>query len=247
MSFLMPLNSLRLSNFLKISAFYSASVYCFAFLTLDLLAVSTLAFAHALSTSKGLQAALALVQGAQEVAWLQKEISGKENNSNNTYSKVWGIHKIPKSAHLSHRLPLPTTDVPIFLANSSRHWQASGVSCGRYQTHCLLVRGRRSIRFISSSEGGDKGGKKVFIQFLCCYCSMAAIWSTSKCLAKSLWRSSFLHYVSSSSCFFHASSSSLFRSAIFTSLWAWCSRHFFSSCCRSRVSVSACLLANSAS
>jgi len=64
----MPLNSLRLSNFLKISAFYSASVYYFAFLTLDLLAVSTLAFACTLSTSKGLQAALALVQGAQEVA-----------------------------------------------------------------------------------------------------------------------------------------------------------------------------------
>jgi len=35
---------------------------------LDLLAVSALAFAHALSTLKGLQAALALVQGAQEVA-----------------------------------------------------------------------------------------------------------------------------------------------------------------------------------
>jgi len=64
----MPLNSLRLSNFLKISAFYSAFVYCFAFLTLDLLAVSVLAFARALSTSKGLQAALALVQEAQEVA-----------------------------------------------------------------------------------------------------------------------------------------------------------------------------------
>jgi len=44
------------------------SVCCFAFLAFDLLAVSALAFAHALSTSKGLQAALALVQGAQEVA-----------------------------------------------------------------------------------------------------------------------------------------------------------------------------------
>jgi len=48
------------------------SVCCFAFLTFDLLAVSALAFAHTFSMSKGLQAALALAQGAQEVAWLQK-------------------------------------------------------------------------------------------------------------------------------------------------------------------------------
>jgi len=39
-----------------------------AFLAFDLLAVSALAFAYALSASKGLQAALALAQGAQEVA-----------------------------------------------------------------------------------------------------------------------------------------------------------------------------------
>jgi len=64
----MPLNSLRLSNFLKISAFHSVSVYCFAFLAFDLLAVSALAFARALSALKGLQAALALVQEVQEVA-----------------------------------------------------------------------------------------------------------------------------------------------------------------------------------
>jgi len=44
------------------------SVCCFTFLALDLLAVSALAFARALSASKGLQAALALAQGAQEVA-----------------------------------------------------------------------------------------------------------------------------------------------------------------------------------
>ena len=68
MSFLMLLNSLRQSNFLKISAFHSVSVCCFAFLTLDLLAVSTLAFARALFMWKGLQAALALVQRVQEVA-----------------------------------------------------------------------------------------------------------------------------------------------------------------------------------
>jgi len=68
----MLLNSLRPSNFLEISAFYSASVCCFAFLTFDLLAISALAFACAFSMSKGLQAALALVQGAQEVVWLQK-------------------------------------------------------------------------------------------------------------------------------------------------------------------------------
>ena len=122
MSFLMLLNSLRLSNFLKISACHSTSVCYFTFLTLDLLAISALVFACALSALKGLQAALALAQGVQEVMWLQKEISRKGNNSNNTYSKVWGIHKIPKSVHLSHGLPPPTTDVPISLANSLRRW-----------------------------------------------------------------------------------------------------------------------------
>ena len=121
MSFLMPLNSLRSSNFLKISAFHSTSVCCFNFLALDLLAVSTLAFAHALSVLKGLQAALALAQGAQEVVWLQKGISEERNNSNNTYSKFWGMQSILKSTHLSHRLPPPTTDIPISLANSSCH------------------------------------------------------------------------------------------------------------------------------
>jgi len=44
------------------------SVCCFTFLAFDLLAISALAFAHTLSVSKGLQAALALAQGAQEVA-----------------------------------------------------------------------------------------------------------------------------------------------------------------------------------
>jgi len=67
-SFLNPLNSLRPSNFLEISAFHSVSICCFNFLAFDLLAVSTLAFAHALSALKGLQAALALAQGAQEIA-----------------------------------------------------------------------------------------------------------------------------------------------------------------------------------
>ena len=105
---------------------------------------------------------------------------------NNTYGKVWGIHKIPKSVHLSHGLPPPTTDILISLANSSHRWQASGVSCGRYRTRCLLVRGGRSIKFISSSEGGDEGGRKVFIQFLHRCCSMAATRSISKCLARSL-------------------------------------------------------------
>ena len=131
---------------------------------------------------------------------------------------VWGIHKIPKSAHLSHGLPLPTTDISISLANSSRRWRASGVSYGRYWTRCLLVRGRRSIRFISSLEERDKGGRKAFIQFLCCCCSTAATQSASKRWAKSLWRSSSLYLVSSSSCFFCTSSSSLFCSAIFASL-----------------------------
>jgi len=118
----MPLNSLRPSNFLKISAFYSTSVCCFAFLALDLLAISALAFTCTLSVSKGLQAALALAQRAQEVAWLQKEISGKGNNLNDTYSKVWGIHKISKSMYLTHGLPPLTTDIPISLTNSSRRW-----------------------------------------------------------------------------------------------------------------------------
>jgi len=67
-SFLKPCNSPKLSSFLKTSAFYSASVCCFALLTFDLLAISILVFTWALSASKGLQAALALAQGAQEVA-----------------------------------------------------------------------------------------------------------------------------------------------------------------------------------
>jgi len=50
------------------SAFYSMSVCCFTFLTFNLLVISVLAFAYALFMSKGLQAALALVQGVQEVA-----------------------------------------------------------------------------------------------------------------------------------------------------------------------------------
>jgi len=63
---------------------------------------------------------------------------------------------------------------------------------------------------ISSSKGGDEGNRKVFIQFLCHCCSMAATRSTSKRLARSLWQSSSLRHVSSSACFFHASSFSLF-------------------------------------
>ena len=139
---------------------------------------------------------------------------------NDTYGKVWGIHKILKSMHLSHRLPPPTTDVPISLANSSCHWRASGVSCSRYRTCCLLVRGGRSIKFTSSSKGGEEGSRKAFIQFLRRCCSTAVTQSTSKCLARFLWRSSSFRYISSSSCFFCASSSNLFCSAIFASLWA---------------------------
>ena len=78
------------------------------------------------------------------------------------------------------------------------------------------------MRFISSSEGGDEGGRKVFIQFLHCCCSTAATRSVSKCSAKSLWRSSSLCFVSFSSCFFRAFSSSLFCSAVFASLQTWC-------------------------
>ena len=53
-SFLNPCNSLKSSNFLKTSAFYSASVCCFVFPALDLQTTSTLAFTCALSASKGL-------------------------------------------------------------------------------------------------------------------------------------------------------------------------------------------------
>jgi len=73
MSFLKPHSSPKPSSFLNTSAFYSVSVCCFALLAFDLLAVSALAFTCALSASKGLQAALALVQGAQEVALLKEE------------------------------------------------------------------------------------------------------------------------------------------------------------------------------
>jgi len=45
----------------------------FVTLAFDLLVVSALAFARALSASKGLQAALALAQGAQEVALLKEK------------------------------------------------------------------------------------------------------------------------------------------------------------------------------
>ena len=132
-SFLNPLNSSKPSSFHKTSDFHSASVCCFAFLALDLLAASDLAFACTLSVSKGLQAALALAQGAQEVAWLRRENSAKKkiNKWKITYGKFWGMQSIPKSAHLSHGLPPPTTDVPISLANFSRCWRASGVSFGR--------------------------------------------------------------------------------------------------------------------
>jgi len=63
-----PLSLLNSSNFLDISAFYSASVYCFNLLAFDLQTISALAFACALSVLKGLQAALALVQEVHEVA-----------------------------------------------------------------------------------------------------------------------------------------------------------------------------------
>jgi len=44
------------------------SICYFAFLAFDLQTISTLAFAHALSVLKGLQAALVLAQEAHEVA-----------------------------------------------------------------------------------------------------------------------------------------------------------------------------------
>ena len=62
----------------------------------------------------------------------------------------------------------PITATPISFANSSHCWWASGVSLGKYQTHCLLVRGGRLIRFISLLEGGFERGKKVLDQFLQC-------------------------------------------------------------------------------
>jgi len=44
------------------------SVYYFVFFALDLWTASALAFARTLSTSKGLQVALVLAQGAQDIA-----------------------------------------------------------------------------------------------------------------------------------------------------------------------------------
>ena len=67
MFFLSPCNSPKSFNFLKTSVFHSASICCLVFLALDLWIVSTLAFACTLSASKDLQAALALVQGVQDV------------------------------------------------------------------------------------------------------------------------------------------------------------------------------------
>ena len=163
-----------------------------------------------------------------------------------THSKFWGMHRILKSAHLSHRLPPPTTNIPISLVNSLRRWQASRVSCGRYWTCCLLVRGRRSIRFISLSEGEVVGSKKVLVQFLQCCFSIAATWLALRQWASSLWCSSSL-LCASSSTFLHTSFSNLLHSTNFASFQAWCLRCSFASCCQSRVSVSACLLANSAS
>ena len=118
------------------------------------------------------------------------------------YGKFWGIQSIPKSAHLSHGLSPPTAGTPISFANSSCHWHASGVSWGKYWIHCLLVRGGRSIKFMSSSEGGLEG-KKVFVQFLRRCCSTAATWSAFNRCARSLWRSFSFLRVSFSSAFQH--------------------------------------------
>jgi len=109
--------------------------------------------------------------------------------------------------HLSHRFPPPTADTPITFANSSCRWRASRVPWGKYQIHCLLVRGGRSIKFRFSSEGGLEG-KKVFVQFLHCCCSMAATQSASNRCARSFWRSSSFLCVSFSSTFLCTSSSS---------------------------------------
>jgi len=65
MNFLKPRSSL---SFLETSVFHSMSIYCFVFLAWDLQIISALAFARALFVSKGLQAALALAQGAQDFA-----------------------------------------------------------------------------------------------------------------------------------------------------------------------------------
>ena len=156
------------------------------------------------------------------------------------------MHKIPKSAHLSHRLPPLKANVSISLANFSHCWQACRVSCSRYRTRCFLVRGGRLIRFISSSEEGVVRGRKVLVQFLRhCFLTVATR-SALKRWASFLWHSSSL-LCASASFFFHASSSNHFCSTIFASFQAWRSRRSFSSCCQSRVSALAHLLANSAS
>ena len=101
-SFLNPFNSPKPSSFRKTSAFHSASICCFAFLAFDLLVVSTLAFARALSTSKGLQVALALAQGAQEVALLKEKVQLKKSNDLGKLltAKFEGC-KVSRSPHIS--------------------------------------------------------------------------------------------------------------------------------------------------
>jgi len=97
------------------------SVYYFVFLACALLAVSSFAFLRALSASKGLQAAFALVQGKYDVAFLKTELANDPTPEGyNTYGRSCGKHKMPKLVHLSQGLPAPIGSIPNSLAISSR-------------------------------------------------------------------------------------------------------------------------------
>ena len=99
-SFLNPHNLLNLSNFLNTSIFHSVSVCCFVFLALDLQIASILAFVHVLSTSKSLQAVLALVQGVHKVTWLQE--LAEEEQLKQILMANFGKYKVFQSPRISH-------------------------------------------------------------------------------------------------------------------------------------------------
>ena len=149
-SFLNPCNSLKSSNFFETSAFHFVSVCCFIFLAWDLRTASALVCVKRLTDSLSL---------GTESTGLHMTIKLSEGTKFKwkTYSKFWEIQSIPKSTHHLHGFPPLTADTPISFANSSYRWHASRVSWGKYRIHCLLVRDRSSIKFMSLSEGGLEG------------------------------------------------------------------------------------------
>ena len=126
-------NSSTFSNFFNTCSFHFVSICCFVFLAHTLLAVSSIAFLHAPSASKGLQAAFALAQGEHDVAFLKKtELTNNPTPERyNTYGRSCGKHKMPKLAHLSQGLPAPIGSIPSSFAISSLSRRCSRVSLGR--------------------------------------------------------------------------------------------------------------------